>query len=102
MGQSDIRSTELCKLLQVRTVSDLEWFVKESEVVTGRPGRDFVVAGGDRPADQVRADAVGFEVLRIDLDPSGTARTHSSNAEFFQHPVASAMACGRLYTASLY
>ena len=102
MNHTDIRSAELSRLLPVRTVSDLEWLVKESELLTGKPGRRFVVAGGDRPAYEVRLDTAGFEVLRIDMDPLGTAPTHSSKPEFQQHPVADAMACGRLYTSRVH
>jgi hypothetical protein len=102
MNRTDIRATELSKLLPVRSVTDLQWLVKESELVTGKPGRQFIVVGGDRPAYQVRLDASGFEVLRVDVDPLGTAPTHSSKPEFQQHPVASAMACGRLYTARVH
>lgn len=102
VNDTDIRSTELSKLLPVRSVTDLEWLVKESELVTGKPGRQFIVAGGDRPAYQVRLDASGFEIIRVDVDPLGTTPTHSSKPEYFQHPVASAMACGRLYTAKVH
>lgn len=102
MHHIDIRSTALSKLLPVRSVTDPEWLVKESEMVTGKPGRHFIVAGGDRPAYQVRLDSSGFEVIRVDVDPLGTAPTHSSKPEFLQHPVASAMACGRLYTAKVH
>ena len=99
MDYTDIRSTELSKLLRVRNVADLAWLVKESELVTGKPGRHFIVAGGDRPAYQVRLDSSGFEILRVDVNPLGAAPTHSSKPEFLQHPIASAMASGRLYTA---
>jgi len=102
MDHTDIRSTELSNLLPVRSMADLEWLVKESELVTGKPGRQFIVAGGDRPAYQVRLDASGYEILRVDADPSGMVPTHSSKPEFEQHPVADAMACGRLYTARLH
>jgi hypothetical protein len=102
MNDTDIRSTELSRLLAVQSVSDLAWLVKESELLTGRPGRWFIVAGGDRPAYEVRLDASGFEVLRVDMDPLGTAPTHSSKPDFPQHPVADAMACGRLYTAKVH
>jgi hypothetical protein len=102
MHGTDIRSAALSMLLPVRSVTDLEWLVKESEMITGKPGRHFVVAGGDRPVYQVQLDSSGFEVIRVDVDPLGAAPTHSSKPEFLQHPVASAMACGRLYTAKVH
>lgn len=102
MDNIDVRATELSKLLPVRNVADLEWLIKESELVTGKPGRQFIVAGGDRPAYRVRLDASGFEVLRVDMEPRGTAPIHSTKPEFVHHPVSSALACGRLYTAKLH
>ena len=47
--QTAIRSAPLRDLLPVRSLNDLDWFVKESEIITGNPGREFVVAGADRP-----------------------------------------------------
>ena len=38
-----IRATELTKLVPVRTLNDLDWLVKEREILTGEPGREFVV-----------------------------------------------------------
>ena len=35
-------------LLPVRALDDIEYLVKESEVVTGQAGRAFVIAGADR------------------------------------------------------
>ncbi len=34
--------------LPVQALSDIEFLVKESEVLTGRAGRCFLVAGADR------------------------------------------------------
>ena len=35
-------------MLAVRSTEDIEFLVKESEVLTGLPGRRFVIAGADR------------------------------------------------------
>lgn len=102
MNHIDIRLSELSGLLPVDSVCELAWRVKESELVTGQPGRQFVVAGGDRPSYRVRIDPSGFEILRVDLDPLGAAPMHSSRPEFLEHPVVDAMACGRLYTTRLH
>ena len=40
--QTAIRSAPLRDLLPVRSLNDLDWFVKESEIITGNPGREFV------------------------------------------------------------
>jgi len=38
------------RLLSVQAPEDIEYLVKESEVLTGRSGRTFVIAGADRSA----------------------------------------------------
>ena len=44
-----IRALPMQQLLPVRSLDELEHLVKESEVLTGAPGRTFVVAGADDP-----------------------------------------------------
>lgn len=41
-------------LLNVRAPEDIEFLVKESEVLTGKPGRTFVIAGADRLSYRVQ------------------------------------------------
>ena len=86
-------------LLTVQAPEDIEFLVKESEVLTGAAGRTFVVAGADRPAYQVHADVAGFQIARLDgampYEVLATAR------ELASHPIGSAMACGLLYTEPL-
>jgi hypothetical protein len=53
-------------LLPVRAPEDLAYLVKESEIVTGRPGRAFVIAGADRPAYRLQWHPLGFQVERLD------------------------------------
>ena len=60
--RTTIRQTELRKLVPVRTLNDLDWLVKESELMTGEPGREFVVAGADRPAFHVRLEHGGYQI----------------------------------------
>ena len=52
-------------LLPVRAPEDLEYLVKESEIVTGRPGRTFVIAGADRLAYRLQWHPLGFQVERL-------------------------------------
>ena len=73
--------------------------VKESEVLTGAPGRTFVVAGADRPAYQVHADVAGFQIAR--LDGAMPHEVLATARELASHPIGSAMACGLLYTEPL-
>jgi hypothetical protein len=98
---STLRGAHLKDLVPVRTVDDLDWYVKESEIVTGAPGRDFVVAGADRPAFHVRIDHAGYEILRIDVSDVPQAPTLATARELIHHTVGNAMACGLLYTSAL-
>ncbi len=41
------------RLLSVQAPEDIEYLVKESEVLTGRSGRTFVIAGADRLVSRV-------------------------------------------------
>jgi hypothetical protein len=99
---STLRDAQLKDLLPVRSVDDLDWYVKESEIVSGAPGREFIVAGADRPAFRVRIDHAGYEILRIDLDNAPHPPTLASAAELIHHTVGEALACGLLYTSELH
>ena len=48
-------------LLPIRAPEDLEYLVKESDIVTGRPGRTFVVAGADCLAYRLQWHPLGFQ-----------------------------------------
>lgn len=54
-------------LLPVRALDDIEYLVKESEVVTGQAGRAFVIAGADRLIYRVHWHPLGFKVERLDV-----------------------------------
>ena len=71
--QTAIRSTPLRDLLPVRSLNDLDWFVKESEIITGNPGREFVVAGADRPTFRIHLDHVGYQIARVDRGDQAAA-----------------------------
>ena len=93
---------ELTKLVPVRTLNDLDWLVKESELMTGEPGREFVVAGADRPAYRVEFDCAGYQIQRVD-DKTGMAMPqHATAPELVRHALGNALACGLLYTAALH
>ena len=94
-----IRAVPMQRLLPVRSLDEVEHLVKESEVLTGAPGRTFVVAGADRPAYQVHADVAGFQIAR--LDGAMPHEVLATARELASHPIGSAMACGLLYTEPL-
>ena len=71
--QTAIRSAPLQGLLPVRSLNDLDWFVKESEIITGYPGREFVVAGADQPTFRIHLDHVGYQIARVDRGDQAAA-----------------------------
>lgn len=97
---ASIRSAAMKDLVPVRTLGDLEWFVKESELLTGNAGRRFVVAGADRPAYRVQSDPAGFQISRLDEDIGGDPMLATA-PELVGHTLGNALACGLLYTEPL-
>ncbi|KQW02878.1 hypothetical protein [Rhizobacter sp. Root1221] len=97
-----IRATELTKLAPVRTLTDLDWLVKEREILTGEPGREFVVLGADRPAYHVTLDTAGYQIQRVDDDSCAATPMHSTAPDLVRHTLGNALACGLLYTAALH
>jgi hypothetical protein len=50
-------------LIPVQDREQLQWLVKESEMLTGRPGREFFLLGENRPALNVLLDHSGYEIV---------------------------------------
>lgn len=98
----DFRSAPLRNLVAVRSLDELDWFVKESEMLTGTRGRAFIVAGADRPAFQVHIDHLGYEILRIDLCADAAVPLRATGPDLHHHTLGSALACGMLYTAPIH
>lgn len=88
-------------LLRVRALGDIEFLVKESEVLTGQAGRGFVIAGADRLIYRVHWHPLGFKVERLDLRGEVLDCRHLLPWEFEDHALAHALACGQLFTASV-
>lgn len=85
----------------VQALDDIEYLVKESEVLTGQAGRCFVIAGADRLAYRVHWHPLGFKVERLDASGKVLDCRHLLAWEFERHSVAQALSCGQLFTASL-
>lgn len=97
---STLRGAELRTLVPVHTLTDLDWLVKESELLTGEPGREFVVAGADRPAFHVQLDHGGYQIRRTDHGDTQTAH-RATVPDLFKHTLGNALVCGLLYTTAL-
>lgn len=85
-------------LLNVRAAEDIEFLVKESEVLTGQPGRTFVIAGADRLSYQVQWHPMGFKVERLDAHGQALSSQHLLPWEFPEHSLVQALRAGQLFT----
>jgi hypothetical protein len=85
----------------VRSLNDLDWFVKESEIITGNPGREFVVAGADQPTFRIHLDHVGYQIACVDRAEQAAAPVCATAPELVRHVVGDALARGQLFTTAL-
>ena len=87
-------------LLAVTAPEDIELLVKESEVLTGQPGRIFVIAGAERLSYRVRWQLMGFQVERLDAQGLPMDTRHLLPWEFIDHSLVEALGAGQLFTPS--
>ena len=86
-------------LQRVRGLTEIEFLVKESEVLTGNAGRVFVISGADQLAYRVRWHPANIEVERLDADGAILDTQHLLPGDFATHSVVEALMAGQLYTA---
>ena len=86
------------RLLSVQAPEDIEYLVKESEVLTGRSGRTFVIAGADWLAYRVHWHPIGLKVERLDVEGRVLSTQHLLPREFVGHSLIEALAAGQLFT----
>ena len=90
------------RLLAVQTPEDIEFLVKESEVLTGRAGRTFVIAGADWLSYRVHWHPIGLKVERLNAEGRVLSGVHSTQhllpREFLGHSLIEALAAGQLFT----
>ena len=94
------------RLLTVQAPEDIEFLVKESEVLTGEPGRTFVIAGADRLCYRVhwhpRTYPSGLKVERLDARGRVLSFQHLPVWEFVEHSLVEAQAVGQLFTVPVH
>ena len=88
-------------LLTVQAPGDIEFLVKESEVLTGQAGRIFVIAGADWLSYRVLWSQAGFKVERLDDKGQVLHTQHQLPWEFVEHSVIEALQAGQLFTPSV-
>ena len=85
----------------VSRIEDLEFLVKESEVLTGRSGRRFVVASADRLVYRVHWRSPALVIERLDERGAVCDRQFLLPWEFEHHVLAQAMASQQLFASSV-
>jgi hypothetical protein len=101
--QSDARPDhDSSRLLPVQTPKDIEYLVKESEVLTGRSGRVFVISGADSLIYRVHwhpgGQPSGLSVERLDDGGRVLSIQRLQLWEFPEHSLVEAQAAGQLFT----
>ena len=85
-------------LLTVQAPEEIEFLVKESEVLTGQAGRTFVIAGADWLIYRVHWQPLGLKVERLDGRGQVLSTQHLLLWEFLEHHLMEAQAAGQLFT----
>lgn len=88
-------------LMRVRGLAEIEFLIKESEVLTGQAGRIFVISGADKLSYRVRWHPMVIEVERLDSTGAVLDTQHLPPHDFATHSVIEALMAGQLYTASV-
>ena len=95
------RRPAISGLVQVCTPAEIEYLVKESEVVTGNRGRKFVIYGADRLAYRIAWCPHGYQVERLDESDKPTSTMYLLPAQFGAHGLGEAISRGQLFTPAL-
>lgn len=95
------RSTAVAFLLPVHDREHLNWLVKESEMLTGRRGREFLLVGDDRPVLHVRLDHTGYEVVADEGDSVSAPASRRPDPELRDLTLDLAFLYGLLFTTPI-
>jgi hypothetical protein len=85
-------------MLAVRSTEDIEYLVKQSEVLTGLPGRTFVIAGAERLTYRLLWHPLGIRVQRLDNQAKVLHTQNLLAFEFLDHSLLEALHAGQLFT----
>ncbi len=91
-------SWDINTMVAVHATEDIEYLIKEGEIVTGRRGHKFIIASADRLDYLIQCHRAGFRIQRLDHkgNPSGAMTLLSG--KFHLHCLAEAIRAGQLFT----
>ena len=98
MPNHDHLACDAQTLVNVQAPEDIEFLIKESEVITGRPGRTFAVAGADWQTYRMHWHQGVVKVDRIDIAGRIQSTEHIPTRAFHEHRLIKALASGQLFT----
>jgi len=78
--------------------AEIEFLIKESELLTGLAGRIFVISGADHLVYRVLYRPSGIEVQRLGPDGEPLSTQHLWPQDFEAHSLIDALLVGQLYT----
>ncbi|MDI9689804.1 hypothetical protein [Burkholderia cenocepacia] len=89
-------------LMRVFGMAEIEFLVKESEVLTGCAGRVFEIHGAERLTYRVHWRQSIIDVERLAADGTVLDTQHLLPSDFAAHSVVEALMAGQLYTAPVH
>jgi hypothetical protein len=90
-------------LVKVRTTADTLHLTKESEIASGRAGRQFFIERAPiRLAYLVSTNGLDIEVQRLNDDGNPVCTMYSRIDQLMEGEFGEAMSDGRLFTEALY
>lgn len=91
-------SREIGTMVNVRAAEDIEFLVKESEIITGRLGRRFLIASADRLVYLIQWHQDDYQVQRLDQHGYPICTLTMLPDEFKAHSLGEALRAGQLFT----
>jgi hypothetical protein len=88
------------RLFPVQAPEEIEYLVKESEILTGQPGRTFVISSADRLVYRIQWHPIGYQVQRLNAAGNPICTLNMVAEEFQSHSLGEAMRAGQLFAFS--
>ena len=98
MPSHDHLACDAQTLVNVQAPEDIEFLIKESEIITGRPGRTFAVAGANWQVFRLHWLQGVVKVDRLDVSGQVLSTERVPTKAFCEHRLIGALASGQLFT----